>query len=54
MFENDFENLGIGSYSIDGFQNEILKTKWDEHPGVGGKFGFIRKTLVFLCSVRNN
>jgi hypothetical protein len=28
MFENDFENLGIGSYSIDGFQNEILKIRW--------------------------
>jgi hypothetical protein len=28
MFENDFENLGIGSYSIDGFQNEILKMRW--------------------------
>jgi hypothetical protein len=21
IFENDFENLGVGSYSIDGFQN---------------------------------
>jgi hypothetical protein len=28
MFENDFKKLGIGSYSIDGFQNEILKTRW--------------------------
>jgi hypothetical protein len=28
MFENDFENLGIGSYSIDGFLNEILKIRW--------------------------
>jgi hypothetical protein len=28
MFENDFENLGIESYSIDGFQNEISKTRW--------------------------
>jgi hypothetical protein len=28
MFENGFENLGIGSYSIDGFQNEILKARW--------------------------
>jgi hypothetical protein len=28
MFENDFKNLGIGSYSIDGFQNEILKIRW--------------------------
>jgi hypothetical protein len=28
MFENDFKNLGIGSYFIDGFQNEILKTRW--------------------------
>jgi hypothetical protein len=26
-FENDFENLEIGSYSIDGFQNEILKIR---------------------------
>jgi hypothetical protein len=28
MFENDFKNLGIGSHSIDGFQNEILKIGW--------------------------
>jgi hypothetical protein len=28
MVENDFENLVIGSYSIDGFQNEILKIRW--------------------------
>jgi hypothetical protein len=28
MFENDLENLGIGSYSIDGFQNKILKIRW--------------------------
>jgi hypothetical protein len=28
MFENYFENLGIGSYSIDGFQNENLKIRW--------------------------
>jgi hypothetical protein len=28
MFENDFKNPGIGSYSIDGIQNEILKTRW--------------------------
>jgi hypothetical protein len=28
MFENDFENLGIGGYSIDGFQNEIFKIRW--------------------------
>jgi hypothetical protein len=28
LFENDFENLGIGSYSIVGFQNEILKIRW--------------------------
>jgi hypothetical protein len=28
MFENDFENLGIGSYSIDEFHNEILKIRW--------------------------
>jgi hypothetical protein len=28
MFENDFVNLGIGSYYIDGFQNEISKTRW--------------------------
>jgi hypothetical protein len=27
MFENDFENLGIGSYSIHGFHNEILKIR---------------------------
>jgi hypothetical protein len=32
------------------FENEI----GDEYPGVGDKFGFIRKTLVFLCSVQNN
>jgi hypothetical protein len=31
------------------FENEE-----DEYPGVGDKFGFVRKTLVFLCSVQNN
>jgi hypothetical protein len=26
-FENDFKNLGMDFYSIDGFQNEILKIR---------------------------
>jgi hypothetical protein len=35
------------------FKNEF-ENEEDEYPGVGDKFGFIRKTLVFLCSVQNN
>jgi hypothetical protein len=35
------------------FKNEF-ENEDGEYPGVGYKFGFIRKTLVFLCSVLNN
>jgi hypothetical protein len=35
------------------FKNEF-ENEEDEYTGVGDKFGFIRKTLVFLCSVQNN
>jgi hypothetical protein len=35
------------------FKNEF-ENEEDEYPGVGDKFGIIRKTLVFLCSVQNN
>jgi hypothetical protein len=31
------------------FKNDF-ENEEDENPGVGDKFGFIRKTLVFLCS----
>jgi hypothetical protein len=35
------------------FKNEF-ENEEDEYPGVGDKFVFITKTLVFLCSVQNN
>jgi hypothetical protein len=35
------------------FKNEF-ENEEDAYPGVGDKFVFIRKTLVFLCSVWNN
>jgi hypothetical protein len=34
------------------FKNEF-ENEEDEYPGVGDKFVFTRKTLVFLCSVQN-
>jgi hypothetical protein len=35
------------------FKNEF-ENEEDNYPGVEDKLGFIRKTLVFLCSVQNN
>jgi hypothetical protein len=35
------------------FKNEFENVE-DDYPGVGDKLGFIRKTLVFLCSFQNN
>jgi hypothetical protein len=52
--ENDYENLGMGNYSIDGFQKmSFEKQGRDENPGVEGRRFFSKMTLVITkCSLR--